>query len=187
MSVLDDYRRKLRLKLANLKIAGAKPTKLAQLRNELHNSQPNPQDVVDTLGLDLSLGRLIATLEQLVAEEQTQYTRQAPSQTDIERWALKSAVLDYYKGLGLPGTTKVIDNPTQPKTIHQFAPDKGVIYGIWLSKLADLTKKTDANQFALPKYDQDVERGTVRGGAFEKQLLRYREEFVNEMIKRQSK
>jgi hypothetical protein len=159
--------------------------KMAEVKQELANPTPDAQNVVKTLSLDLSLGRLITTLEQLVAEEQAQYQNQAPTQTGIERWALKSAVLDYYKGLGLPGTTKVIDDPTKLKTAREFAPDKKAVYGLWLKKLADLTKKDDVNQFAIPQYDQDVERGTVQGGAFEKMLERYREEFVGEMLKRQ--
>jgi hypothetical protein len=188
MSVLAKYRSILRRKLARLKMNKyANHNKLAELKAELNNDTPKQQDVVNTLGLDLSLGKLITTLEQLVSEEQKQNVNQRPSQTEIERWALKSAVLDYYKGLGLPGSTIVVENPTQPKTIHEYAPDKRVIYGIWLQKLADLTKKQDVNQYALPKYDENVERGTAQGGAFEKMLQRYREDFVTEMLRRQSK
>jgi hypothetical protein len=188
MSVLAKYRSLLRRKLARLKMSSeANHRKIAEVKAELANNAPTPQAIVGTLGLDLSFNRLLATLEQLVIEEQAKYKNQAPSQTDIERWALKSAVLDYYKGLGLQGSTIVVENPTQPKTIHEYAPDTNKVFTIWQQKLADLTKKTDVNQYALPKYDENIERGTPQGGAFEKQLQRYREEFVSEMIKRQSK
>ena len=184
MSALAKYRTLLRKKLARLKIAKVVDrNKIAQVESEIENKNPNINDVSKVLNLDLSLGRLISTLELLLSEEPTQ----TPSQTDLERLALKSAVLEYYKSLDLPGATIVIENINQPKTIHQFAPNKSVIYSIWLRKLAELTKANDSNQYSIPKYDENVERGTVRGGAFEKMLQRYREEFVSEMIKRQIK
>lgn len=129
-----------------------------------------------------TFGKLLATLEQLLKEEEDQYQYTKPSQTDIKRWAMKAAVLDYYKGLNVDPNVIAIDNVMQNKTVHQLAPNKEAIYTIYMRKLADLTKKHDANRIDISEFDEAGERGIPRGGAFERMLLRYRSEFVNRTI-----
>jgi disulfide oxidoreductase YuzD len=101
-----------------------------------------------------TFGKLLATLERLVTEEESQYQYSKPSQTDIKRWALKAAVLDYYKGLSVDPSFIAIDNVMQNKTVHQLAPNKEAIYTIYMRKLADLTKKHDANRVNLNEFDE---------------------------------
>ena len=172
------YRSWLRKKIAEIKVFGlnsASIKKIAELKDKLNAPS-------DRLIMDLSMGKLINVLGNILQEEEDEFKTQAPSQTDKERWALEWAVLEYYKNLGVPYDTQIIDNPSSGKTIHQYAPDTEKVYVLWLNKLKDLTKEDGQNNFSLNKYDEDFDRGISRGGAFEKQLQRFREKFVNRML-----
>lgn len=183
MSVLNNYRIFLRKAMANIRISdNCDIKKIGEIQKELKNNNPNPNKVTVVLQLDLSLNKLIETLEELLAEDQKDFDVKPPSQTDIERWALKSAVLDYYRNLNLPGETIIIENPLDYKTKHEFAPDTAKVFSLWLAKLAELTKYDDANHYEIELYKENKERGVQQGGAFEKQLQRYREQFIKKML-----
>jgi hypothetical protein len=176
MNILSEYRKLIRKKIAELKLLETTTETIKQIAHYKARLQKTSQQ----LQQDFSLDRLISILEGLLGKEQDR----TPSQTDKERWALKWAVLEYYKNLRLqvPGATRVIDNPASGKTIHQYAPNTDAIYALWTNKLKDLTKEDGVNNFDITRYDENLDRGTPRGGAFEKQLQRYRAEFIKEMV-----
>lgn len=126
-----------------------------------------------------TFGKLIKILEQNLQEEGNSIAADPrPSANDIKRWALKSAVLEYYQGLGANPEIKVTDTVGNDRTIPALAPNKNQIYNIWMQKLDAQTKADDKYKLSMEEYDEAVDRGTPRGGAFEKLLDRYREDFM---------
>jgi hypothetical protein len=119
--------------------------------------------------------------KNLHIEEQQISVDPAPSQTALERWALRAAVLDYYKSLQMDPNTQVVEGYGNDRAISQLAPDKDVIYNIWLQKLYDLNRRRSKYHVRDDTYKVDTERGIPQGGAFEKQLDRYRDDFMNQL------
>lgn len=193
-SVLRKYRTLLRKKLAatiRLHKMGkiSKPTFIARsnrIKGCIQDKIPTILKINAEVGEEMlqyyTFGKLLSVLETLLQEEQNQYINKKPSQNDIKRWALRLALLEYYKALGVPSNTPVLDSLTSGKTIHKFAPDKQAVYNIWLRKLSDLSKRDDINQVSPEEYDEAYNRGIPQGGAFERMLLRYREEFVKRLL-----
>jgi len=145
------------------------------------------QDVVEIEEDNLPrAGNLLSVLKEEAEEEKQHIERsRIPSQNDLRRWALKDAVLSYYQGLNMPDDIIVVKNKFDDRLITEFAPDFSVIYNVWLTKLDELRRKNERSKFKLlqDEYDQveeDILEG-MRGSAFEKQLDRYRIEFVQKL------
>jgi len=123
-------------------------------------------------------------LKQEVADEKAIVERKrSPSQNDLTRWALKDAVLAFYQGLNLPENTVIVDTLYDDRLITKLAPDFDVIANIWMEKLDELKRKDDKFALDYDEYDKaeaDLADG-MRGSAFEKQLDRYREEFMQKL------
>lgn len=149
------------------------------------NTMENPDgDVKPTYG------NLLVVLEEEVNEELSRMaSRRLPSQNDLRRWALKDAVLEFYKNMNLPADTKVVETVLDNRLVTQLAPDFDVLYKMWLQRLYDLTRRDDKYTLNSGEYDEAENDVTLnetgmRGSAFEKQLDRYREEFVEKLFKR---
>lgn len=106
-----------------------------------------------------------------------------PSANDIKRWALKSAVLEYYNSLGANPDMNVTHGVGDLVAVDALAPNKRTIYEIWLRKLEAQHRAEDKYKLSIDEYNEAIERGTPQGGAFEKLLDRYREEFMSELWK----
>ncbi|KKM82349.1 hypothetical protein LCGC14_1320450 [marine sediment metagenome] len=129
----------------------------------------------------LRFGNLIAILKQEVSDEESRIeSMRFPSQNDITRWALKKVVLNFYQGLNLPENVVVVDTLYDDRLRTELAPDFDVIYIAWMKELDALQRRNDEWALQSEEYDKaeaDLEMG-MRGSAFEKQLDRYREEFM---------
>lgn len=175
--------KKLRNRLSN-KLDSAEMIKILHLYDHSGDTKNCKKCIklANDTSVDISFGKFISTLQQLLTEEEASFKLQLPSQTDIKRWALKWAVLEYYKSLQIPPQTRIIEDLTQNKTIHQLAPDSDVVYNLWTRKLSELARKLDANKFDVKQLDTVEDRGFGRGTAFEKQLQRYREQTIKRML-----
>lgn len=129
-------------------------------------------------------GNLIAVLEQETADEKAIVeSKNFPSPNDLTRWALKDAVLAFYQGLNIPEEAVIVDTLYDDRLITQLAPDFDVIAKIWIDKLGELIKRSDKyglDYDEIDKAESDLADG-MRGSAFEKQLDRYREEFMQKL------
>jgi len=156
-------------------IPGAVPT----TETNMPVPQEQEQDVLP------KFGNLIAVLEQEVNEEIARMERvRMPSQNDITRWALKSAVLEFYKNMNVPEDTPIVINRGDDRLITELAPDFDVIAQMWTQKLDELQRRDDKYGLIMEEFDkaeEDLNDG-MRGSAFEKQLDRYREEFMQKLM-----
>jgi len=158
---------------------------LAEMAIELPGA-PAEHEAVPDQEEDLKprFGNLIAVLEQEVADEKNNVERKRfPSQNDLTRWALKDAVLAYYQGLNMPDNFVAVDTLYDDRLTSRLAPDFDVIFEMWLKKLDELRRRDDKFTLEHDEYDkaeQDIADG-MRGSAFEKQLDRYREEFMQKL------
>ena len=207
LNLYNDYRVLIRKKIAALKKNGTnKAAMLKQVQAEKarltdippisrvlstihvaqhHGRQSKCEECIklaEEAAKTITFGKLLGVLERLVQEEANRNLSSSPSPTDIERWALKQAVLDYYRGLNLAPDTKIMEDLASYKTLPQFAPNTQAIYELWVRRLTDLTTRTDQNRFDPKRLDRLQERGIVQGGALEKQLQRYREEFMKRVV-----
>jgi len=158
---------------------------LAEMAIELPGAPAEHEAVPDKEEeLKPRFGNLISVLEQEVADEKNKVeSRRLPSQNDLTRWALKDAVLAYYQGLNIPENIVVVDTMYDDRLIPKLAPDFDVIAEIWMNKMDELRRKDskymlDYDEFG--KAEEDLSDG-MRGSAFEKQLDRYREEFMSKL------
>jgi len=129
-------------------------------------------------------GNLIATLQEEVQNEiSNMERRRIPSQNDLTRWALKHAVLEFYQNLNEKDDVVVVDSLYDDRLITQLAPDFDVIYKIWMEKLDELQRRDDKYTLNTNEYDKAENDllGGMRGSAFEKQLDRYRENFMQKL------
>ena len=76
---------------------------------------------------------------------------------------------------------KIVKNHADMRTMREFAPNKQAIYNIWLGKLQPKGKSDTGYKLERNDYVGIVDRGTPRGGAFEKQLDRYRRKFMAQL------
>jgi hypothetical protein len=131
-------------------------------------------------------GNLLGILRQEVAMENTKIERRRmPSQNDLTRWALKKVVLDFYEKIGLPPDTPVVVNRFDDRLITELAPDFDVIADMWIEELDKLYRRDDKYGLIMEEIDKarlDLDDG-MRGSAFEKQLDRYREEFMQKLVR----
>lgn len=136
-----------------------------------------------------NLGKLRMILEQELKEEQERFDMdQHQSDNDIKRLALKEAVLDYYNELPDDFETIIVDyegdmtlrrdNQDIDSSDHDFAPNKSDIYNRWMEKLEKYIRE---QRLSDAEFDEAADRGIPQGGAFEKQLDRYRKDFVKRM------
>lgn len=136
-----------------------------------------------------NLGQLRAVLEKELQKEQQHFDNDThQSDNDVKRLALKEVVLDYYNELPNDYETPVVDyegdmtlrrdNQETDETDFDFAPNKNNIYSRWMDKLQRYIKD---GKMSPAEYDEASERGTPQGGAFEKQLDRYRKDFVKQI------
>lgn len=143
--------------------------------------QMEPNEVADILP---KFGNLLAVLEKEVAEERNYIeVKRTPSSNDLTRWALKDAVLAYYQGLNMPAETPIVESRYDDRLVDDLAPDFDVIANIWLQKLDELKRRNDRYTLNLDEFDKaeaDLNDG-MRGSAFEKQLDRFREEFMKKL------
>lgn len=145
-------------------------------------------DDINTQGLP-TLGKLRLSLEkEIEAEETTLAAKQLPSENDHKRLALKEAVYEYYMDLPYSPDTIAVDYEGDLTTRRDdqdvdgtdvdLAPNKNEIYRRWMDKLAKLIRE---KKLSTVEYDEAVDRGTPQGGAFEKQLDRYRQDFMKNL------
>jgi len=129
-------------------------------------------------------GNLIAVLEQEAANEKAHIgSKRVPTQNDLTRWALKDAVLVYYKGLSIRPDMPVVESRYDDRLVDALAPDFDVIAKIWLQKLDELKRRNDAYTLNIDEVDRaeaDLFDG-MQGSAFEKFLDRYRIEWMSKL------
>jgi len=153
---------------------------------ELGIETPAEQNLVDPLVAPQApeqkivlptLGHLKEILENNANQEWSSQSVK-PTPTGLERWALKAAVSDYYNSLQQDSALPVVDAVGSLRTKYEFAPNKEAIYRFWIAKLDELKRlKLLDNK----RIEQSTDRGIPRGGAFEKQLDRYRSQFMNQL------
>lgn len=159
---------------------------LAEMAIEPTISGQEPDIVNKQDKLKPRFGNLISLLEQEVVDEWNNVEKKRlPSQNDLTRWALKRAVLDFYKNMNLPENTVIVDVLYDDRLTTKLAPDFNAIADLWIKKLDELQRRNDKYSLTLEEYDkadQDLLDG-MRGSAFEKQLDRYREEFMSKLMR----
>jgi hypothetical protein len=130
------------------------------------------------------MGNLLAILEQEEQQEKaTVEAKRMPSQNDLTRWALKKAVLEYYQGFNYPPDKPIVMSRFDDRLIDELAPDFDVIARIWFQKLDELKQRNDRytlNMHEEDRAEEDLLDG-MRGSAFEKQLDRFRIEFMSKL------
>jgi len=136
-----------------------------------------------------TLGKLRMIIEKDFKNEQQRFIND-PNQSDIDlkRLALKSAFFEYYNDLEYPPDTIIVDYESDmtlrrddqeiDKTDFDFAPNKNEIYRIWVEKLNRYVRE---GRLGTEEYDEAIERGIPQGGAFEKQLDRYRKDVMRQL------
>lgn len=126
-------------------------------------------------------GNLIAILQEEVNNEKTSVeSKHLPSQNDLTRWALKSSVLEFYKNMNMPDDLVIVETQYDDRLLPKLAPDFDVIANLWIKKLEYLQHQNSKYMVEPEEYDKaeaDLQDG-MRGSAFEKQLDRFREEFM---------
>jgi hypothetical protein len=136
-----------------------------------------------------TFGKLKMVIEKDLKEELNRYQNDYnKSDTDLKRLALKSAFLDYYNELDYDPETTIVDyygdmtlkrdNVEEDNTDFNFAPNKNKIYQIWMGKLERYVRD---NKLSESELDEAAFRGIPQGGAFEKQLDRYRKEIMQQL------
>lgn len=179
--------------ILNMNISSIGDSSLLNTIHKLrHNSSNNCQDCL-TIKAQLgivndappqvqlpTLGHLREILEENANSEWNSFGR-SPSSNDIKRWALKAAVSDYYNSLNYDVSNPVIDIPGSLRAINHLAPNKEWIFKSYVDKLNSMVQRNDAYRLDHREFDESYDRGIPRGGAFEKQLDRYREDFMYQL------
>jgi len=136
-----------------------------------------------------NFGKLKMILEKELEDERKRFDGDHhQSDNDIKRLALKEAVLEYYNDLGYDPETIAVDyegdmtlrrdDQDVDKSDFDFAPNKSEIYQRWMDKLK---RYITEQRLSDAEFDEAADRGIPQGGAFEKQLDRYRKDFVKSM------
>lgn len=150
-------------------------------------------DIYEIPSIDISedelkpkFGNLLDLLQkELQSEAQKLEAKSLPSQNDLSRLALKSAVFDFYNEFDSAPDTIVVNNLHDDRLSVEFAPDFDVIAKIWFDKLDELKRRKDKYMLIDEEFDQaqdDLVDG-MRGSAFEKRLDRYRQDFMKILSK----
>jgi|SRR5271157_4499435 len=131
-------------------------------------------------------GNLIAVLEKEVATEKAFIeSKQLPTQNDLTRYALKDSVLAYYQSMKFPIDKPIVESREDNRLIDELAPDFDKIAQIWFVKLDELKRRNDKytlNEDEFDKAEADLSE-TMQGSSFEKQLDRYRIEWMAKLPK----
>lgn len=132
-----------------------------------------------------TFSRLMSVLEEMEREEREslEYDKN-PSDNDIKRWALRAALLEYYKGIYSNPDAVVADYYEGLQIKRDFAPKQEDVFKIWIRRLEEQSRAKDKHKLSMDEYMEAVNRGYGRGTAFEKQLERYREDFMEELWKK---
>lgn len=160
----------------------------AEMAIELPGAPAEYESIPNNDELQPRFGNLLVLLQQEVQNEiNIMERRRIPSQNDLTRWALKETVLIFYQKLkeqnNIQDDSIIINALYADRLITQFAPDFDVIYKMWMDKLNELQRRDDKYTLNINEYDkaeEDLLDG-MRGSAFEKQLDRYRDEFMNKL------
>jgi len=130
------------------------------------------------------IGNLLNILRKDIEEENVSLEyKKLPSQNDLTRWALKNAVLKFYINKNLPDDTAIVDSPNDDRLIVALAPDFDVIADLWFEQMDEMCKRNDKYRIEIEEYNraQDDLNNGMRGSAFEKQLDRFRKEFMQKI------
>lgn len=135
-----------------------------------------------------TFSRLISVLEDMEREEREslEYDKN-PSDNEIKRWALRAALLEYYRGLYSNPDAIVADYYEGLQIKRDFAPSQEEVFKIWIRRLEEQSRAKDKHKLSMDEYMEAVNRGYGRGTAFEKQLERYREDFMEKLWERHYK
>ena len=126
----------------------------------------------------INFGQIADILDKSVQKESENIqSKPKPSQNEIKDWAFKWSVAQYYKNMNLDPATEICDERNM--FLRQYAPNKDAIYKLWLDKLLELTREQNKYKIEDATYSNATSDGIPQGGAFEKRLLRFREEFVS--------
>ena len=126
----------------------------------------------------INFGQIVDILDKSVQSESANIqSKPKPSQNEIKDWAFKWSVAQYYKNMNLDPTTEICDERNM--FLRQYAPNKDLIHKLWLDKLLELTREQNKYKIEDATYSDAVSDGIPQGGAFEKRLLRFREEFIS--------
>lgn len=151
---------------------------------ELLNNLDNGQST-ETLNLP-TIGKLRDVIEKDFKEELNKYKNDFnKSDVDLKRLTLKEAFLEYYNNVDCSPDVVVVDyegdmtlrrdNKRLDGTDFDFAPNKNKIYAIWMDRLK---RYVNDGRLNVEEYDESADRGIPQGGAFEKQLDRYRKDIM---------
>lgn len=136
-----------------------------------------------------TIGKLRLIIEKDLNNEQNRFNNDSnQSDLDLKRLALKSAFFEYYRDLECNPDTVIVDyendmtlrrdNQKKDSTDFDFAPNKNEIYRRWMDKLNRYVRE---GRLAPYEYDEAIDRGIPQGGAFEKQLDRYRKDIMQQL------
>lgn len=149
-------------------------------------------DILNAISLDKNLLRafsknasdrfpifsdLITVLSDNEDKVRAEY-KENPSENLFKRWALRAATLEYYSELNFGVDQKIISVFGNDKLDDNYAPNQKQIYNKWLKLLTDGVKNKSITD---ETFSEAAEKGFGRGSSFEKQLDRYREDFVKEI------
>ena len=147
----------------------------AEMPVELPGSNVNirPEDKTN-------FGQITDVLEKDVQNTENKLqAKLTPSPDELKDWALRWSVLQYYKNMNIDPSYEVTKTEGADKTIRQMAPSKEIIYKLWLDKLLELNRRKDKFKLNDDQLNEATDKGIPQGGAFEKRLERYREDFMN--------
>jgi len=129
-----------------------------------------------------TLGHLRELLEKnSIAEGNMLQHNTSISANDIKRWALKSAVDEYYKLIQYNSMTPIVDAIGSLTTKREFAPNKEYVYKLYMNTLESMIARKDAYKLDPKVLEEISDKGIPQGGAFEKNIERYREEFMTQL------
>jgi len=136
-----------------------------------------------------TLGKLRMIIEKDLKDEYNKYRNDADqSDIDLKRLTLKESFLEYYNDLNYDYDTTIVDFESDmtlrrddqdvDKSDFDLAPNKNEIYQRWMEKLNRYVREKKLSEY---EYDEAYERGIPQGGAFEKQLDRYRKDIMQKL------
>ena len=136
-----------------------------------------------------TLGKLRMIIEKDLKDEYNRFKNDADqSDVDLKRLTLKEAFLEYYNNLNYDYDTIIVDFESDmtlrrddqdvDKSDFDLAPNKNEIYQRWMEKLNRYVREKRLSEH---EYDEAYERGIPQGGAFEKQLDRYRKDIMQKL------
>lgn len=140
-------------------------------------------DIFDNVSERLpTLGNLLEILKkELDTEEYNMELEDKPSNADITRLALKNAVYEYYSRIKMDQSTPAVSVYGDDRTIANLAPNKKIIFKLYCDTLNSNINSGDKFDVSNDLYDEILAAGIPKGGAFEKRLDRYREEFMKRL------